>query len=344
MEPGGGRETVHLILFVVISLVLHVGLVAGLRLFAPDNAPAESTEPIVVDVVDLPAPKEAVIDKQVVALPDTPVEESPVPKRPDFYSDRNQSVVRQTVPGAVEPGPPDPDQVVVPAPSPPPAAAPAPDRTPAPAPKKAEGPGEPAEKARSRAGSGSEGAEGAGETGAASGPDGVVTAAVPVGSEAAGSGDGASESAAPGEAGPAAPPAGAAPGGVRLFPSEQRLAELAEKYRASSPKGEVGKTLQLNTAELKYQKYTLGLKPIIELRMGNSEIFRRGAWQGVAYIDFTINRDGTLDKVIIRRSSGIPALDDDAVTALRLAEPFPPFPDHFLVEKITIKGKFEYLR
>ncbi|MBI5237824.1 MAG: energy transducer TonB [Deltaproteobacteria bacterium] len=127
-----------------------------------------------------------------------------------------------------------------------------------------------------------------------------------------------------------------------LFLPEQRLAELTKEYEKESPKEEQGKTLQLNTSELRYQRYLVNLKNRIELFWEYPAPAIKNGWQGILQIDFTVKKDGTLEAVRFIKSSNYPALDDAAQTALKLAEPFPPFPENFGVENINIRGQFEY--
>lgn len=128
-----------------------------------------------------------------------------------------------------------------------------------------------------------------------------------------------------------------------LFPSEERLGELERRYEAEAPAGEQGKTLSLNTSELKYQKYLINMKNRIELKWEYPFAASRNGWQGNLQIDFTIKKDGTVTDIRLVKSSNYPVLDDAAITALRLASPFPPFPAGFSVEEINIKGQFSYI-
>ncbi|MBI5970527.1 MAG: energy transducer TonB [Deltaproteobacteria bacterium] len=128
-----------------------------------------------------------------------------------------------------------------------------------------------------------------------------------------------------------------------LFPSEERLGELERRYEAEAPAGEQGKTLSLNTSELRYQKYLINMKNRIELKWEYPFAASRNGWQGNLQIDFTINKDGTVADIKLVKSSNYPVLDDAAITALRLASPFPPFPAGFSVEEINIKGQFSYI-
>lgn len=126
-----------------------------------------------------------------------------------------------------------------------------------------------------------------------------------------------------------------------LLPSEQ-LEELARRYEADAPKAERGKTLQLNTSELRYQSYIIGMKNKIYLYWVYPDAAIRNGWQGKVQIRFSIASDGSLFDTAVVKSSGYPALDDAAVTALKLGAPFAPFPENFGIENLSINGQFEY--
>lgn len=127
-----------------------------------------------------------------------------------------------------------------------------------------------------------------------------------------------------------------------LFPTDDRIAELTRKYETEAPKGEIGKTLLLNTSELKYQKYLMDMKRKIEFHWEYPQLAARNGWQGSLKINFKINRDGSVSDISLERSSGYPMLDDAAITAVRLSAPFPPFPENFSIDDISIKGQFTY--
>lgn len=348
--PGGDARA--LALFVAVSVAVHLlGLVAlsaftelkGLLLAAP-----ERDRPIVVDVVELPPG------------PESEVKDRNAP--PEHFAQRDQSVEKETVPRVPRgiPGaaatPPSAPAVEAPRPSPP-SEEKAPKRAekPAPVEKSADRPAEekPAEKglpeaaaetptqatepvpvkeAAERAPALNKQAEGAEKTPGAR----VLAPKAPAVDKAAPGGPGAgAASGAPGSA--------AGTGKPDLFLSDERLAELAEKYRHQAPDKEEGKTLRLNTSELRYQKYLVDMKRRIEFRWEYPLLAVKNAWQGVLRIDFEIKKDGSLGKIELVKSSGYPVLDDAAITAIRLSEPFASFPEDFAIEKINVKAQFEYL-
>jgi TonB family protein len=129
----------------------------------------------------------------------------------------------------------------------------------------------------------------------------------------------------------------------RIFPSRDRLSALSERYERETPVSERGKVLNINTSELKYQKYVMNMKRRIEFfwRYPSSSI--RSSEQGRLKVNFKITKDGAVRDVDVIRSSNYPALDDAAVTAIRLASPFNPLPGDFGVDEgISIRANFEY--
>lgn len=130
--------------------------------------------------------------------------------------------------------------------------------------------------------------------------------------------------------------------GLSLFPTEERIAELAQIYEKDSPKGEKGKILALNTSELKYHRYLLSMKRKIEAYWDYPSSSVRNGEQGILTIDFTIIKSGGIEHMEVVKSSNYPTLDDAAATAIKLASPFSPFPLEFDIERVNIHATFEY--
>lgn len=304
--PGRGE---NIWLFLAISMLLHAVVLLGYARVSPLSFVTErgGDEPIVVNVVE---------------LPEMPESTAKAKKPPTVFSDKERSYERETVPAPL---------VAVPLPALPSApAAPA-----APAAKKEAGAPQKTSPAKTEQAEARAAPESDFKLGEKAEKDvtGELTA-------------GESPTAPPATTAPTrpvSPRAGAGSSGPNLFPSEERLSQLAREYERAAPSVERGKTLQLNTSELKYQKYLLSMKRRIELRWDYPNLAIQNGWQGILHLDFTINSDGTLAEARVVRSSGYPVLDEAAVTAIRLAAPFPPFPEDFGVETITIKGRFEYL-
>lgn len=322
-NDGGGE---NLFKFLGVSLAIHLIALVAFYAFAPlrDSLlkAIPDKEPIVVDVIDLPP-------GSGVATP---------PKRPTFFADRNQSVPKETFPDLKK----GKGLLIVPRPTPKPepyappqggtrgggvASKPSVETPVKSAEKEAPGKTLPGEDTVAIKGSETE------KPSTTQAPPTVPPAAT---------GEGAGVGTANGK-GAGTTTTKIQPPRPNLFLSDDRIAELTKKYESEAPKGEKGKTLQLNTSELRYQKYLVNMKNKIESRWDYPESASRNGWQGVLRLDFAINKDGTLKDVKLVKSSNYPALDDAAITALRLASPFPPFPDDFGIEEINIKGSFEYV-
>lgn len=59
-------------------------------------------------------------------------------------------------------------------------------------------------------------------------------------------------------------------------------------------------------------------------------------------VEVGINADGTLDRAVIRRSSGNPELDQAALSILKLASPFDPFPPELAAEHSVLRFAYEW--
>jgi TonB family protein len=88
-----------------------------------------------------------------------------------------------------------------------------------------------------------------------------------------------------------------------------------------------GEPIPLNTTDPNYNDYFEKLRRQIQdkwsypLEAGDKNI------GGSLLIEFGIRRDGKLQFIELRRSSGTPILDLYAMNAVKLASPFPPVPE-----------------
>ncbi len=64
--------------------------------------------------------------------------------------------------------------------------------------------------------------------------------------------------------------------------------------------------------------------------------------EGELLIEFHIAKDGRLEFIELRRSSGTQILDEAALTAGKTAQPFPPVPDDVAKQSLAINGQFRY--
>jgi len=131
---------------------------------------------------------------------------------------------------------------------------------------------------------------------------------------------------------------------VNLWPTRERLAEQSEKYAKEIPTAEKGKTLSFDTSEPRYTSYFEALRSMIYHKWEYPEVAAREGQGGKLFVRFSILKDGTIEEVILLKSSGYPILDDAALSAIRLAAPFYEFPGDFgSLERITINASFEYI-
>ena len=96
----------------------------------------------------------------------------------------------------------------------------------------------------------------------------------------------------------------------------------------------------LNAPEIQYISYFAGIKRKIELVWG----YPAGAngVEGDVVVDFVIARNGKLQSATIIRGSGVKALDEEALSAIRKASPFSPIPSEYKIANLQIRAHFIY--
>jgi len=106
--------------------------------------------------------------------------------------------------------------------------------------------------------------------------------------------------------------------------------------------GVEGEPIPLETQDPKYVDYFGKLRE----RIKSKWIYPREAGErgigGQLLIEFHIAKDGHLQLLELRRSSGVEILDDYAMNAVRLAQPFPPVPDTLAKQVLAVNGLFNY--
>lgn len=306
----------HFTVFLILSIAVHVAMVLSFLAFSPvykklaARLSPEEPETMTVDVVELPPAPNAIEEPQKALRP---------LKTPTRYAQRANVVEKETFPAAKQTGIYRPGIIIPPL----------------------EG-AEPLQKQKIEK---AHVPEGTNEGAKASGPQ--KSSAVSTNDEGTSKGAGQTdeETVRTGKEAVAKESSGSsesAPSRPNLFLPEETISALAKKYEAQSPTGEQGKTLNLNTSELRYANYLINMKRRIELYWEYPEVASRSGWHGRLFINFTIKKDGTLGDVTLAKSSGYPVLDDAAITALKLAAPFSAFPENFGIEQINIHGQFEY--
>jgi periplasmic protein TonB len=123
------------------------------------------------------------------------------------------------------------------------------------------------------------------------------------------------------------------PTATELLTNSFKIASLsAEIRRKMESKAERPrrKFISASTKEYNYAAYMEAWRSKVE-RVGNlnyPEQARKQGLSGSLVLDVALNRDGTINEITIRRSSGEKLLDDAAIRIVRLSAPFSPFPQH----------------
>lgn len=94
------------------------------------------------------------------------------------------------------------------------------------------------------------------------------------------------------------------------------------------------KYINARTREYKYAAYMEAWRAKVE-RVGNlnyPDDARRRNLSGGLLLDVSLNPDGSINEIILRRSSGHKILDDAAMRIVQLAAPFAPFPKNIAQE------------
>lgn len=110
-------------------------------------------------------------------------------------------------------------------------------------------------------------------------------------------------------------------------------AEIKRKLEAKAQRPRL-KFISASTREYKYAAYMEAWRAKVE-RVGNlnyPDEARRRALSGSLILDVALNADGTVNDIVIRRTSGERVLDDAAVRIVNLAAPFSPLPGNIRID------------
>ena len=104
------------------------------------------------------------------------------------------------------------------------------------------------------------------------------------------------------------------------------------------------KVVAVNTRQSVYARYLDEWRRQVE-RVGNANYpdkARREGMEGSLVLEVSLNSDGTIRNLDVRRKSPHPLLDDAALRILRLAAPFPPFTDDMRAETDVLRFVYEW--
>jgi protein TonB len=101
-------------------------------------------------------------------------------------------------------------------------------------------------------------------------------------------------------------------------------------------------SISLDTADPRYKDYFNKIRERIKANWIYPRQAGEHGIEGELLIEFHIAKDGRVVYLELRRSSGTAILDDAALTAIKLAQPFPPLPDELAKRALAINGAFRY--
>ena len=136
---------------------------------------------------------------------------------------------------------------------------------------------------------------------------------------------------------PEKPPLPPTPSATTLMMNSLKIASLSAQIKrklqakAERPRR---KFISASTKEYKYAYYMEAWRAKVE-RVGNlnyPDAARKDKLSGSLILDVALNKDGSINQITVRRSSGYQVLDDAALRIVKLAAPYSPFPEHIREE------------
>jgi len=131
---------------------------------------------------------------------------------------------------------------------------------------------------------------------------------------------------------------------IRQTAPNTLAAEIDDEVR-SQRSDEDSDSLNPTTREAVLATYLVGWRRRVE-RIGTANFPRDfvlgRSVDGRPVLEVAIGREGTLDDIVVRRSSGDKTLDDAALEILRLAAPFEPLPAEILAEYDVLRFAYEW--
>lgn len=156
----------------------------------------------------------------------------------------------------------------------------------------------------------------------------------------------------------AAPPSGGQAGGAPAPPSYKALLPTLGPEEMAAMQGSIdhvedvekGEATFLNTREYKFAWFFNRVKRSVQQQWNAVDVHRRYDPYGKVYgvrdrltvVEVTLNADGTLDDIYVKKDSGVAFLDEAALRAFREAAPFPNPPDGLRDDDGRIRFSFGF--
>lgn len=116
-----------------------------------------------------------------------------------------------------------------------------------------------------------------------------------------------------------------------------------ERYAHVDKDAEQSDVVSLDTRDFRYISYFAHIKRKIELSWTYPDEAARAGVYGELLVQFTLSRSGRLEEVRLVRSSGSRILDEEAIRAIKFANPYNPFPKRIAKNRLHINAVFSYL-
>lgn len=101
-------------------------------------------------------------------------------------------------------------------------------------------------------------------------------------------------------------------------------------------------TISLESKAPQYVSYLAKVKAAVKSRWIFPPAAREKRQTGRLTAMFTLDKSGSLVKIVVEESSHNEILDHAALEAVRGAAPFPRFPEHIMLERLNIRAHFDY--
>jgi len=121
---------------------------------------------------------------------------------------------------------------------------------------------------------------------------------------------------------------------------EAHIARLQQEQRPVRPVEQ--DTISLDTKDKRYITYAKIIKEKIMVHWMYPLKAKELLIEGNLMIIFSLNRDGKMIQIKVHKPSGHEILDNEAIRAINMAAPFPPFPEHLTAGRLNIRANFDY--
>lgn len=126
-----------------------------------------------------------------------------------------------------------------------------------------------------------------------------------------------------------------------IVPSAPAPTPFAPGGMGNDPSFMKGGFTSLNTQDPNLIPYVSQIKERV-LDLWRYPMEAKSGLRGTVQLAFTVERDGSVSRIELLKSSGYPVLDKGAIQALSRASPFSPLPQEIKVTSLSIAGTFNY--